>query len=131
MNYCSATKPIVMVKMAYHTVVLCSPLCFLLKKFESGQVELLRSALVEFYDADAITTFKLRLFEDISHMDLPVKPPHVPAKRCGENHTVQDVDDIRTLFKYLDENLLLYVNCQNTFSKVLISCQHYGSTKVI
>ena len=96
-----------MFKMADHVVVLLSPLCFLLEKFDSGQAKLIRSALADFYDADAITAAKLRLLEDISRMDLSVKPPHVPAKRCGENHTVQDVEDIITLFKFLDENLLL------------------------
>ena len=90
--------------MADRTLVLCSPLCFILEKFGNKSIKLLRSALVDFYDIAAVSEAKARLLNDVSSLNLTDKPPHIPTRRDGENRLTKEVDDILSLLSFLDEN---------------------------
>jgi len=47
-------------------LVLCSPLCFLVKKYCQTQAKMLKSALLDFYDSDTLSKAKQQLLEDFS-----------------------------------------------------------------
>jgi len=47
-------------------LVLCSPLCFLIKKYCQTQVKVLKSALLDFYDGDMLSNAKQQLLKDFS-----------------------------------------------------------------
>jgi len=50
---------------------------------------------------------KVRLLSDVSAINLPVKMPHIPHRRDGENRLTREADDIISLFVLLDENKLI------------------------
>ena len=49
--------------MAEGSLVLCSPLCFLLSKFNNTPVKMMKSALLDFYDDDTSVSY--------THLTLP------------------------------------------------------------
>ena len=91
--------------MAARQVVLCSPLCFLIKKFGKCNLKVLKSSVVDFYDVDAISQAKRQLLDDVNSLKLTEKPPHVPSRRDGDNRLAREVDDIVTVLTFLDEKL--------------------------
>ena len=54
-----------------------------------------------------LTEAKVRLLSDIESMEASVQIPHVPRRRDGDNRVAREVDDIVTLFQFVDENKLL------------------------
>lgn len=88
-------------------LVLCDVLCFLVNKFVSTGVKQLKSILVDFYSSDVLNEAKVRLLDDIESLNNPVKPPHVPRRREGDNKITREADDLITLLMFLDENKLL------------------------
>ena len=95
--------------------VLCDVLCFLVNKFSKTSVKLLKSALGDFYSTEKLSAAKLQLISDVDKLNLPVKRPHIPHRRDGVARHVNEVEDIVTLFTFLDEqkaydNLPTYVS---------------------
>ena len=91
-------------------LVLCSPLCFLVKKYCQTQVKVLKSALLDFYDGDTLSKAKQQLFSDFSSIKQQVgidSVPHIPQRRDGDSRTQREVDDMFTMLNVLDERLLL------------------------
>ena len=91
-------------------LVLCSPLCFLVKKYCQTQAKILKSALLDFYDGDTLSKAKQRLLTDFSNIKQQVgidSVPHIPQRRDGDNRAQREVDDMFTVLNILDEHLLL------------------------
>ena len=63
--------------------------------------------VIDFYDVSDVCSAKRQLFDDIKGMNLDVNMPHAPERREKHNKAVLVVDDIFTLFAFLDENLKL------------------------
>ena len=102
-------------KMADVQFVLCDVLCFLVNKFSKTSVKLLKSALGDFYSTEKLSTATLQLISDVDKLNLPVKRPHIPHRRDGAARHANEVEDIVTLFTFLDEqkaydNLPTYVS---------------------
>ena len=89
-------------KIAAVRFVVSHPLCFLLNKFGKTQSKLLKSALVDFYSPEDLSSAKKQLLKDIGEIQ-SVSFPHVPQQRQGDNRAVRDVDDMFTLLTTLDE----------------------------
>ena len=69
---------------------------------------MLKCSIVYFYPVDVIVDAKVRLLYDIEAMkSSPVKIPHMPGRRDGENRIVKEVDDIFLLICHLDEYKML------------------------
>jgi len=80
---------------------------FLVNKFVSTGVKQLKSIVVDFYSSEVLNEAKVRLLDDIEMLNNPVKPPHVPRRREGDNKITREADDLITLLTFLDENKLL------------------------
>ena len=93
--------------MAGRVLVLCDPLCFLSRKYDKGRLNVLKSAINDFYDASAIGEAKSRLLDDVNELPLTDKLPHIPKRREGANRLSRDVDDILTVWTFIDEHGLL------------------------
>ena len=81
-------------------------LCLLSNKFGKTIVKLFKSSLLDFYTVENISTAKLQLLKDIRTLNLTTKHPRVPQRRDGDCRLVQEVDDILSLFTFLDEQKL-------------------------
>ena len=86
---------------------LCDVLCFVSNKFVKLPVKQLKSMLSDFYAIEALTEAKVRLLSDIEKAEPSVQIPHMPRRRDGDNRAAREVDDIVTLFQFVDENKLL------------------------
>ena len=117
--------------MATAILALCNPLCFLFCKYDKLPLKSLKSALIDFYDAAAISNAKHQLMDDMKNAKITEKLPHIPERRGGgEMRTLNEVDDIFALISFMDDrklldNLLIYV------SDNLIACHHHVCMKVI
>lgn len=89
--------------------VLNDILCFLSNKLKNSPDRLIRNVLLDFYDDATLSRAKYQLKTDIEKLELPtgVVIPHVPDRREGDQRVVRVIDDILTLLKFLDTNLLL------------------------
>jgi len=90
-------------RMADSPLVLNDLLCFLVNKFVTVGVKLLKPALYDFYDADLLSAAKFQLMNDIDDMNLPVKRQHIPQRRDGDARLMREVDDVVSLMIFLDE----------------------------
>ena len=84
-------------------------LCFLSNKLRNSPDKLIRSIILDYYDVTTLSQAKYQLKTDIEKLDLPpttIIPP-VPDRREGDHRAVRLLDDILTLIKFLDNNLLL------------------------
>ena len=91
--------------------------CFIANKFGKSSLKSLKSILSDFYTVDNLATSKVQLIDDIDALNLSSKRPHVPSRRDGDARLAHEVDDILSLFTFLDEqkalaDLPIYV-CQN------------------
>jgi len=97
--------------MADRQLVVCSVLCFSLKKYGKHPMKMLKSMLIDFYDVDAICSAKQQLLVDVEVLNsadkLINKLPNVPTRRSGEDRLAREVDDIFTLITYLDESRMI------------------------
>jgi len=93
-------------------VVVNNALCFLKNKFRTANVKLLKCALLDFYDVEVVSGAKLQLIEDtdaLKSSSTTVKFPYVPRRRDDKNRLSREIDDILSLFPFLDEHKLLNV----------------------
>ena len=86
---------------------LCDVLCFVSNKLVKLPVKQLKSILSDFYTVEVLSEAKVRLLSDIESMELSIQIPHMPRRRDGDNRVAREVDDIVTLFQFVDENKLL------------------------
>ena len=93
--------------MAAGQFVLNNVLCFLTAKFGNTANKYLKSAVLDFYDADELYVAKGLLLKEVNDMRKDINLPHIPDRREGENRAVRIVDDIFTILIHLDENLKL------------------------
>lgn len=84
-------------------LVLNDVLCFLLCKYGSVPVKLLKTALLDFYNADVISEAKVCLLDSITDLQLAVRSPHVSRRRDGNDRITREVDDIFLLISHIDE----------------------------
>jgi len=96
--------------------VLNDVLCFVNCKYGRLPAKQLKSVLIDIYDEEAISKAKVCLLNDIMKINSSVKHPHihVPQRRDGDNRLTREIDDIVTLFCFVDENNLTsnrYVSC--------------------
>jgi len=80
--------------MAAASLVLCSPLCFLIAKFKHSAAKPLKSAVCDFYCVKDLAKAKRVLLRDIDSIRLEINLPHIPARREGDNRATRIVDDI-------------------------------------
>jgi len=98
-------------KMAAVRFFVSHPLCFLLNKFGKTQSILLKSALVDFYSPEDLSSVKKQLLKDTGEIQ-SVSFQHVPQQRQGDNRAVRDVDDMFTLLTTSDEaENVTYILC--------------------
>ena len=79
-------------------------------KFEKTGLKLLKSVVLDFYDVEVVCGAKCQLIEDIEVLKsslTTVTFPHVPHRRDGDNRMSRELDDILSLFTFLDEHKLL------------------------
>jgi len=76
-------------------------------KFSKSNVELLKMALLDYYNTEALSGAKVRLTNDIAALNSLVKLTYVPHRRDGENRLTHEADDLVMLFTALDENKLI------------------------
>jgi len=93
--------------MATDSVVVSNLLCFLSNKYGKCAIRQLKSVIIDFYDVSDVCGAKQQLIDDIKGMNLDVVMPHVPERRESHNKAQLVVDDIFTLFTFMDENLKL------------------------
>ena len=70
-------------------------------------IKVLKSALIDFYSDKDISAAKTRLLNDLRSMNFTEKTPHLPMRREGDNRLAREVDDMITVFTFLDERKLL------------------------
>jgi len=85
-------------------VVLNDVLCFVSNKFGKVVVKTLKSTLSDFYSGEVLSSAKLQLLNDVDKLNLSTKRPHVSHRRDMDGKADREVDDIVTLFTFLDEN---------------------------
>ena len=91
--------------MAAASLVLQRCLCFLDKRYGKLAVITLKSMLLDFYGVDELYAVKQQLMSDITGMNLDIDLPHIPERRDGDSKAVRIVDDLFTMFTFLDESL--------------------------
>jgi len=89
--------------MAESRLVLCDALCFLVNRFGKTPMRQLKAMLTDFYPVEVVYEAKVRLFDDIKGLNLESKLPHIPLRRVGEGRLANEVDDLLSMFTYLDE----------------------------
>jgi len=92
--------------MAASSLVLCSPLCFLLSKYRHSAVKHLKSAISDFYSVGDLDSAKRTLLHDVDSIKHEINLQHIPERR-GQNRADRTVDDIFVILSCLDENLKL------------------------
>jgi len=93
--------------MTTSSVVLNDVLCFVRNRYVETSVKQLKTALVDFYDVEALAAAKNDLLRDVEHLRNLVKFPHVAQRRDGDNRLVRETDDILSIFHCLDEQKML------------------------
>jgi len=91
-------------KMADKRVVLCNVLCFLASKYGKSDTNTLKMFMIDFYTADLLSVAKVKLSEAVDSMKLSTKRPHRPQRRDASDRLSREVDDLFTLFTFLDEH---------------------------
>ena len=82
-------------------------MCFLINKYGKVSLKQLRSVLLDYYSADALSEAKLRLVSDIDNLKLATQRPHIPQRRDVDGRIAKEVDDILSLLSFVDENKLI------------------------
>ena len=98
----------ILLKMAA-SIVVNNALCFICNKLHNTPEKVLKSAIIDFYEASAITEAKRQLLNDSKDIQ-PVADnlPHISDRRDGVNRVTKEVDDIFQLLAWLDsQNLLI------------------------
>ena len=67
-------------------------------------MRLLKTAVMDFYTVYVLAEAKVRLQKDILAMNLSTKLPHIPKRRGGDGQLEHEVDDLLSMFTFLDEN---------------------------
>jgi len=93
--------------MADVPLVLSDVLCFSLNKYGKVSLKTLRSVLMDYYPADALSEAKFQLVDDIDKLNLTIQRPHVLQRRDVDGRIAKEVDDIISLFNFVDENKLI------------------------
>ena len=57
----------------------------------------------DLYTADLLSVAKFKLLEAVDSMKLSTKRPHIPQRRDANDRLPRKVDDLFTLFTFLDE----------------------------
>ena len=94
-------------------VVVNNALCFLKNKLGRGNVKILKSTLLDFYDIEAVSLAKYQLIDDVetckTSATTTVKFRYMPLRRDDENRLSCEIDDILSLFTFLGEQKLLNI----------------------
>jgi len=90
--------------MADVSLVLNDVLCFLVNKFGKLAVKSLKVTFSDFYSVDALAEAKIQLINDVDSMKLSSKRPYIPLRHDSEARLAREVDDIISLFTFVDEN---------------------------
>jgi len=83
--------------------VLSDLLCFITSKFGRVEVKMLKTVILDYYEADDVSRAKLRLMDDINDLHVD-QTPRISRRREGERHVIRDLDDIFTLITFVDES---------------------------
>ena len=93
--------------MAGGELVLNDVLYFLSNKFGKVTLKTLKSAIMDFYVLEVLVGAKIQLLDDVRDMDLLSKHPHMPRRRDGDGRLQHEVDDLLSLFTFLDEQKVM------------------------
>jgi hypothetical protein len=96
---------------AARSLFISEPLCFLSNKFGKLPLKSLKSILIDFYSSEVVSDAKDALINCVDDLKLD-KYPRPPRRRNPSKETQDaklrvDIDDILSLYTFLDENLLL------------------------
>jgi len=83
--------------------VLNDALCYIVNKFAVSPAKIIKTAVMDFYTAEALGDAKVCLYNDINSLNLDQQLPHIAQRRCGDGHLVNEVNDIFTLLTFADE----------------------------
>lgn len=94
---------------AHRALVVCAPLCFLLKRYDKLEQKLLKSVLSDFYKPEDITAAKYLLETNTEAVVMKEgnqfsSMPRLPRRVNGENRTSKEIDDILKITEFIDEN---------------------------
>ena len=99
-----------MVNMEDRILILCEPLCFLTSKLSKQPLHVLKSAVTDFYDVNALSEAKCPLLEDVSSLSLLCNLLHIARRRDGANRLSREAEDILSVLSIVDEQgMLRYV----------------------
>jgi len=62
---------------------------------------------LDYYPADVLSEAKFQLMDDTDKLSLTMQRPHVPQRRDVDGRIAKEVDDILSLFNFVDENKLI------------------------
>jgi len=89
--------------MADSKLVLNDVLCYIVNKFAVSPAKIIKTAVMDFYTAEALGDAKVCLYNDINSLNLDQQLPHIAQRRCGDGRLVNEVNDIFTLLTFADE----------------------------
>ena len=75
-------------------------LCFIVNKFAVSPAKIIKSAVMDFYTAEALGDAKVCLHNDINSLNLDQQLPHIPQRRCGDGRLINEVNNIFTLLTF-------------------------------
>jgi len=93
--------------MAGVRLVFCEPLCLILSKFGNVGSKSIKSVVLDYYPADAISDAKATLMDAVNLIKTSEKILYVSRRRKGDNKTNRELDDIFTLINFLNEQKLI------------------------
>ena len=88
------------------SLVLCPPLCFLIKRFGKLDLKTIKNVLIDFYTPEDISGAKQQLKDDVETIVCDhglIGLPRLPKRVDGEKKMMYEVDDIVALLTFLDE----------------------------
>jgi len=85
-------------------IIVSEPLSYLKCKFKKLAIKTLKCVLHDLYCSEEITAAKELLCQNIEKLGLD-NVVKMPKRKAGENKTRLEVDDMLSIFHYVDENL--------------------------
>jgi len=89
--------------MADRSLVLSDVLCFTSNKFGKTDLKSLKAILNDFYAVEELSVAKFKLIEAMDGVECTVRRPHIPQRRDGAERLSREVDDLVSLFTFIDE----------------------------
>lgn len=93
--------------MAAASCVLSPLLCFLAKRYSKLELKVLKNVIMDFYKPEDVSEAKSQLKIDVEHVESRLclsGRPRMPRRAEGEQRIVHEIDDIISLWTFMDEH---------------------------